>query len=277
MNLWDVMDTPRDALGRGSPVRVRIAGDADSLMIDMARAMAAEVLENARQGRPTCLIVPVGPVGQYRHLARLVADEGLDLSGTTIIQMDEFLDDSDSLIDPGHPLSFRGFLDREFYAKLPPDRAPRTDRRLCPDPRSPDETAQRIQGLGGVDACFGGIGLNGHLAFNEPEPDTPVDDFARRGTRVLDVAPASRAHMAVNLSCALPLIPTRAVTLGMHEILGARRVRIYANRPWQPGVVRLAVHGPLSASCPASLLRLHADAEIVITDEVARPVEVRLQ
>jgi glucosamine-6-phosphate deaminase len=277
MNLWDVMNLPRDALGRGSPVRVRIAGDAESLMIDMARAMAAEVLENARQGRPTCLIVPVGPVGQYLHLARLVHDEGLDLSGTTIIQMDEFLDDSGRLIDPDHPLSFRGFLDREFFAILPPDKAPRPEHRICPEPQSPDQIGKRIQDLGGVDACFGGIGLNGHLAFNEPEPEATVDDFARRTTRVLDVAPASRAHMAVNLSCALPLIPTRAVTIGMQEILGARRIRIYANRPWQPGVVRLAVHGPLSASCPASLLRLHEDAEIAITDEVAQPVEVRLK
>ncbi len=277
MNLWDVMTIPRDRLGEGSRVRVRIAGDAEALMVEMARVMAAEVVENARQGRPTCLIVPVGPVGQYRHLARLVQDEGLDLSGTTLIQMDEFLDASGGLIPPEHPLSFRGFLDREFFATLPPERAPSPERRICPDPTAPDRIGERIRQAGGIDACFGGIGLNGHLAFNEPEPDASVDDFAARSTRVLDVAPASRAHMAVNLSCALALIPTRAVTIGMKEILGARRVRVFANRPWQPGVVRLAVHGPLSARCPASLLRLHEDAELVITDEVAQPVEVRLR
>ncbi len=277
MNIWDVMTIPRDDLGRGARVRVRIAGDAEALMVEMARVMAAEVVEHTRQGRPTCLIVPVGPVGQYRHLARLVQDEGLDLSGTTLIQMDEFLDESGALIDPQHPLSFRGFLDREFFATLPPERAPKPEQRVCPDPIAPDRIADRIREAGGVDVCFGGIGLNGHLAFNEPEPEASVDDFASRPTRVLDVAPASRAHMAVNLSCALALIPTRAVTLGMNEILGARRVRIFANRSWQQGIVRLAVHGPLSASCPASLLRLHEDTEIVITDEVAQPVEVRLR
>lgn len=277
MNLWDVMTIPRERLGEGSRVRVRIAGDAEALMVEMARVMAAEVVENARQGRASCLIVPVGPVGQYRHLARLVTEEGLDLSGTTFIQMDEFLDATGALIAPEHPLSFRGFLDREFFATLPPDKAPRPDQRICPDPIAPDQIADRIRDAGGVDACFGGIGLNGHLAFNEPEPDASVDDFAARSTRVLDVAPASRAHMAVNLSCALALIPDRAVTIGMKEILGARRVRVFANRPWQPGVIRLALHGPLSASCPASLLRLHNDAELVITDEVAQPVEVRLR
>lgn len=277
MDCWDVMTIPRDRLGEGSRIRVRVLEDADALMIDMARAMADAVVEHTREGRPGCLIVPIGPVGQYRHLSRMVEDEGLDLSGTTMIQMDEFLDDQGDWIDATHPLSFRGFLDREFFATLPPDRAPRPEHRVCPDPKAPERIADRIREVGGVAACFGGIGLNGHLAFNEPEPETSVEQFATSTTRVLDVAPESRAHMAVNLSCALSLIPRRAVTVGMAEILGSRRVRCYANRSWQRGIVRMALHGPLSPSCPASLLRMHPDAELVVSDHVAQPVEVGLR
>jgi glucosamine-6-phosphate deaminase len=83
--------------------------------------------------------------------------------------------------------------------------------------------------------------------------------------------------MAVNLSCALDLIPRRAVTVGMADILGARRLSFYANRPWQCGVVRQALHGPVSPLCPASYLQRHFDAQLTVADFVAEPREVRLR
>jgi glucosamine-6-phosphate deaminase len=115
-----------------------------------------------------------------------------------------------------------------------------------------------------------------HLAFNEPE-DVDVDEFATRPTRVLAIAPESRAHMAINLSCALDLIPRRAVTVGMTEILAARRLSIHANRPWQCGIVRQALHGPVTPLCPASYLRRHPDARLTVADFVAEPREVCLR
>ena len=83
--------------------------------------------------------------------------------------------------------------------------------------------------------------------------------------------------MAVNLSCALDLIPRRAVTVGMREILGAARLSVYANRPWQCGIVRQAVHGPVSGLCPASFLQEHPGATLTVADFVAEPREVRLR
>ncbi|WP_145276405.1 sugar phosphate isomerase family [Tautonia plasticadhaerens] len=271
------MAIPRGRLGEGSNVRVRVVGDAEALAVDMARAMAGVVSDRAKAGKAACLIVPVGPVGQYEHLVRMVRDEGLDLSATTFILMDEFLAGPGRWIEASDPLSFRGFVERAFFDLLPGDRAPRPGNRIVPDPEAPELVGEGIRARGGVDACFGGIGLNGHVAFNEPEPGATVPEFATRGTRVVAVAPESRAHMAVNLSCALELIPGAAVTVGMAEILGARMIRLYANRPWQRGVVRMAVHGPASASCPASLMQMHPDAEIVASDFVAEPTEVALR
>lgn len=276
MNQWPWLQVPRDQLGQGTQVRLRVGKDAEALAIDMAKALAAIVLENNAAGRPTCLIVPVGPVGQYAHLARIVANQQMDLSRTTIINMDEFLDDDNHWIDPQHPLSFRGFMDREFYSKLPDPLTIPPENRIFPSPDRPEALAGIIQERGGVDACFGGIGLNGHLAFNEPETIS-VEEFAQRPTRVLEIAPESRAHMAVNLSAPLDLIPRRAVTVGMLEILAARRLRIYANRPWQRGIVRVALHRPISPLCPASYLQSHPDAELVVTEEVAEPSEIGLR
>jgi glucosamine-6-phosphate deaminase len=276
MDPWRLMAIPRDGLGRGTAVRVRVGGDAEELAVLMAEEMADLIRRANRDDRPACAIVPVGPVGQYAHLARIIAEEGLDCSRVTFINMDEFLDDRGGWIDPGHPLSFRGFMDRAFYDLLPAGSAFRPENRVFPDPGDPAALGAVIADRGGVDVGFGGIGLNGHLAFNEPEA-VGVDEFAARPTRVLAIAPESRAHMAVNLSCALDLIPRRAVTVGMREILASRRLSLYANRPWQCGVVRLALHGEVTPLCPASYLRRHPDAQLTVADFVAEPREVVLR
>jgi glucosamine-6-phosphate deaminase len=274
--LWRLMTINRAALGQGTSVSVRVAGEAAALAEAMAEEMAGLIREGLREDRPVCAIVPVGPVDQYAPLARKIATEKLDCSNVTLINMDEFLGDDGDWIDAAHPLSFRGFMDRAFYNLLPPTAGFRPGNRIFPDARDPGALAGQIAARGGVDICFGGIGLNGHLAFNEPEA-VGVDEFAARPARVLAIAPESRAHMAVNLSCALDLIPRRAVTVGMADILGARRLSFYANRPWQCGVVRQALHGPVSPLCPASYLQRHRDAKLTIADYVAEPREVCLR
>jgi glucosamine-6-phosphate deaminase len=277
MSLLDLMKIPADRLGGGTDVNVRIVPDADQLILAMATDMADAIRMSSRSGRPVSLIVPVGPVGQYEPLARMIAHENLRCSSVTFINMDEFVDDDARWIDPAHPLSFRGFMDRSFYGKLPESADFHPENRIFPDPADPEAIDRAIDERGGVAVCFGGIGLNGHIAFNEPEDGVSVEEFARRSARCLALAPASRAHMAVNLSCALDLIPQRAITIGMKQILAARAIRLYANRPWQRGVVRQVLHGPITPACPASYIRSHADAAIVMSRYVSEAPEVCLR
>jgi glucosamine-6-phosphate deaminase len=269
----DSLHTPPDELGRGQPVTVRVLGDAAVLADDMARGMA-DVIRQAG-GRAT-LIVPVGPVDQFPVLARLVNDERLSLRDTVFINMDEYLTDDDQWLPLDHPLSFRGFMDRKFYDLLDPALAPPPEHRVFPDPADPDAIGRLIAGRGGVDACFGGVGINGHIAFNEPpEPGEAcsLEEFAARPTRVLSLARETRTINAVTVGGDLAAIPRRCVTVGMREIMAARRLRFYCNRPWQAGVVRRLLHGPVTPACPASLLRLHADATLSVAEYVAaRPV-----
>jgi glucosamine-6-phosphate deaminase len=143
---------------------------------------------------------------------------------------------------------------------------------VFPDPHDPATIGRLIASRGGVDACFGGVGINGHVAFNEPpEPGVTmsVEEFAALPTRVLDLARETRTINAVTVGGDVAAIPRRCVTVGMQEVLGARRLRFYCNRPWQAGVVRRLLHGPVTSACPASLLRTHADAELVVADFVA--------
>lgn len=275
-DLWELMVIPRDGLGRGTKVRVRVIDDAATLDLLFAQEIAGVIQDNNRLGRSTCCIVPVGPIGQYEPLVRIIDEKRIDCSRVTFVNMDEFLDDTGRWIEPSHPLSFRGFMDRAFYRLVPAEAKFSEENRVFPDPQDPEAAARLIAARGGVDVAFGGIGLNGHLAFNEPD-DVRVEEFASCPARVVDLAPASRAHMAVNLSCALDLVPRRAVTLGMREILGARRLSLYANRPWQCGVVRQALHGPVTPACPASYLQRHPNAMLTMAAYVAEAREIRLR
>jgi glucosamine-6-phosphate deaminase len=267
-------------LGRGAPVKVRILGDMASVGRDLAEAMLRELLDARAAGRGATLIVPVGPVDQFPILAQRINDQQIDCRDVVIINMDEYLTDDDRYVPADHPLSFRGFMDRLFYDRLDPALAPPPEQRVFPDPRNPQRIAGLIASRGGVDACFGGIGINGHIAFNEPpEPGVTVsvEEFAALPTRVLSLTRETRTINSVTVGGELAVIPRRAVTVGMKECLGARRLRLYCNRPWQSAVARRVLHGPITAACPASLMRLHPDAVLSVADYVAQPPNIMLR
>lgn len=269
-----------EQLGRGMPVKVRICGDQQAVAQDMARAILAVIRDAQVAGCAATLILPVGPVDQFPILAQLINEQRVDCRDVMIINMDEYLDDHDAWVPAEHPLSFRGFMNRKFFELVDSALAPKPENRVFPDPRDCGAIGRIIQQRGGVDACFGGIGINGHIAFNEPpEPgeQASVEHFAALPTRVLNLARETRTINSVTVGGDIGVIPRRAVTVGMKEILASRKLRFYSNRPWQRGVVRRVLHGPITAACPASLLRLHTDAELTIADYVAEPPDIQLR
>ncbi len=276
----DYLNVSADQLGSGSTVKVTIDGDKDSLARHMATAIFEELRAGHARGNGATLILPVGPVDQFPILAEMVNEAGLDIRNAVIVNMDEYLTDEDQWIPADHPLSFRGFMDRLFYSRLKPELAPLAENRVFPDPADCDGIGRLIDARGGVDACFGGIGINGHMAFNEPpEPGETVadDDFAALPTRVLNLTRETRTINSVTVGGEMAVIPFRAVTVGMKEILEAKRCRFYCNRPWQSAVVRRVLHGPLTPACPASFLRTHPDASLTLTDYVAEPPDIMLR
>lgn len=276
----EYLSVEADQLGRGVPVKVRVVGDMDDVARDIARVMLQTVEAARKEGRSATMIVPVGPVDQYPVLAEMIDRERSDWRDVMIINMDEYLTDDDQWVDLDHPLGFRGFMDRRFYDLVDPELAPVVENRVFPHPDDPGAIGRLIAERGGVDVCFGGIGINGHMAFNEPpEPgeSMPVDQFAALPTRVLSLSRETATINSVTVGGEIALVPRRAITVGMKEILASRKCRFYCNRPWQRAVVRRVLHGPLTSACPASLLRTHPDAEITIADFVAEPPEIKLR
>jgi glucosamine-6-phosphate deaminase len=269
-----------DKLGKGVPVKVRTCGDVEALASDMARVMLETITQAQQEGRNATLIIPVGPVDQFPVLAERINRQRIDCRDVMLINMDEYLTDDDQWVDIDHPLSFRGFMNVKFYDLLDAALAPRDENRVFPDPANPAAIGDLIDQRGGVDVCFGGIGINGHIAFNEPpEPgeSIPVEQFAALPTRALSLSRETRTINSVTVGGEIAVVPRRAVTVGMKEILASRHLRFYCNRPWQRAVVRRVLHGPLTAACPASLLRTHADAELAIADHVAEPPDIKLR
>jgi glucosamine-6-phosphate deaminase len=267
-------------LGRGTPVHVRRVPDMAALAVDMARAMIDLYRQAHSEGRPLTLMVPVGPLDQFPVLAERINQDELDWRQVVVINLNEYLTDDGRWIDLDHPLSLRGYMERRFYGRIDPQRAPLPENRVFPDPKRPQAVAELIASRGGVDACFAGIGINGNVGFNEPPglAESPTnEEFADRPTRSLALSPETRTIHSVIVGGELSVIPRLAITVGMREILASRRLRFYCNRPWQRGVVRRVLHGPIGPACPASYLRTHADAELTLADFVAEPPDIQLR
>jgi glucosamine-6-phosphate deaminase len=161
---------------------------------------------------------------------------------------------------------------RRFYDLLDSELRPLPENRIFPDPANLDALPRRIESVGGIDVCFGGIGINGHIAFNEPpEPSERIsaNEFRCLPTRVLPLSRETLTINSVTVGGDIWTIPPMAVTIGMREILASREIRIYCNRPWQSGIVRRILHGPVTPAVPASFLQEHPNVTFTIADFVA--------
>lgn len=250
-------------------IPTKVLESSDAVFRAMATQMADTIEENNRKGEKTVFIVPVGPVGQYPHFVDQVLSRRISLKDTWLINMDEYLDDDLNWIDDSSPLSFRGFMDRNVYSRIPDELNVPRQQRIFPDPARSSRLTELVEELGKIDICFGGIGINGHLAFNESE-EVPAWDFATRTTRVITISRETRCANAIgDLGGAIDAMPKYAVTIGMSEILKAGRIRLGVFRTWHRAVVRQAIFDEPSGHFPVTLLQGHPDALIYVNDIAA--------
>ena len=246
----------------------------------MIQALANQILADYREclnaGRSQVgMIVPVGPVGQYQLIADRCRSEGISLSQLTLFVMDEYLTDAGQWIPEDDPLSFRAHIMRNLLDLSPEDMHPNV---VVPDPADPDAVGREIDRLGGIDVTYAGVGITGHLAFNEPMPGvTNAKYFADLPTRIVTLLPETRLINSVTAARGnVQRIPRMAITVGMREILGARTLRIFMNRHWQSAAIRRLAFGPVAADFPASLAQNHPDWTLHVVDHVLDPPEPEL-
>lgn len=257
-------------------VRCRVVPGEWDVYFDMALTMYEEIVKNNALGKPTVFIVPVGPTEQYPILAKLINSQRVSLKNVHFFNMDEYLVTPTQRIDDGDKMSFHGRMQREFYDRVNPELVMPESQRHFPEPGQEEAYDRMIEELGGPDICFGGLGINGHVAFNEAaEADDPItaDEFAALGTRVLRITRETRAINAFGYQRGdLAGMPEWCITVGMKPILSSKRVYIALNRPWQNGPLK---HVLLDEECPqwpSSLLRRVGNVQLCMTEAIAQGV-----
>lgn len=244
-----------------------VCPDLDALHRHMAEAIAAEIAAANAQNTPLRLILPVGPVGAYPYLVELIAARQLSLTDCWFFFMDEYCDTNGCALPSEHPLSFRGTMERLFFAPLRAHfGAQNQPHSIFPDQHNIATLPSLIESLGGIHTCYGGIGIHGHLAFNEPEVGIAALSARRVRLNAFTLTMnAVRANIGGNLAC----FPREAYTLGMREILGAGRLRLYcrndSNLDWANTVLRVALLGAVGDDYPVTHIR--GRNYTIITDE----------
>jgi glucosamine-6-phosphate deaminase len=257
--------------------KVTVVANLDALNQAVAAEFADSLEEKQKAGELLTVIAPVGPL-DYRYFAAEVKRRDLSCRHLRTINMDEYLDDQDRLISSDHPLSFRRFMEQTFFSRLDPQARPHPENIIFPDPEKPESVTELIDRIGGADLCWGGLGITGHFAFNDP-PEMlgeaeDLESFRNCRTRKLTISPMSRAQMAMGgTNGNLEILPQRAVTIGMYEMLKSRRIQLTFMRSWHAGLWRRALLGEVTSAFPGSLIQEHPNYSIIMTElAAARPL-----
>jgi len=278
-DLFDWCRIPAEEL-EGHPqakVPIRILPTPDDVHRECARTMADEVLANNVAGRPTRWILPCGPRGQYRYFARIVNEERISLRNVHVFHMDECLDWEGRPIPLDHPFSFQGWMQKNFYDPIDPELSIPEEQRHWPDVYNIDALSEALEAVGGADTVYGGIGYHGHIAFNEP-PNCPwyivsPEQFRNSKTRILhlnDDTLIALSQRAVG-GCS-PFVPPMAITIGMKDILSAKRIRLYSETgAWKQTVIRVLLFGPVTTEYPVTFVQEHPDVLVTVDAKTAAP------
>jgi glucosamine-6-phosphate deaminase len=251
-------------------IPVDVLPTTDDVYRAIAEEMFSELSANSANGVDTRWIVPCGPMGQYPIFAELVNASSLDMSRLHVFHMDDFLDWQGRPLADDHPFSMRGTMLREFYGRFDESHTVPVENRHFPDVFRPDSLAEAIAAAGGVDTAWGGIGYRGHVAFNEP-PRSPwhtitLEQFAASQTRIVPLNDDTMIAMSQRNAGGLSqVVPPLGITIGMADLLAARRVRLFSTTgAWKQAVIRVAAFSGPSIDYPVTLFSEHPNTSILV-------------
>jgi len=196
------------------------------------------------------------PIGIYRQLIEWHKKGDLDFSEVTSINLDEYVglrEDNDQ--------SYRYFMQTQLFDHV----NIRRENTYVPNGCAADlekecaEYDARIERFGGIDLQLLGIGLDGHIGFNEPS------DVFVKNTHVVDLHESTIRANARFFGSA-DEVPRQAVTMGMVSIMQAKKILLIANGPAKKEILEKAFFGPITPEIPASILQLHPDITVVYSE-----------
>ena len=235
-------------------MRIIRTKDYDAMSAAAARLIAAQITL-----KPNCVLglaTGSSPVGAYQNLIAWNKAGELDFSAVRSVNLDEYAG-----LNPDHDQSYAYFMRHNLFDHVNIDLANTN----VPSGVSGDEECQRydqlIQDFGGIDLQLLGLGVNGHIGFNEP------DDHFSLGTHKVTLTESTR-QANKRFFASIDEVPTHAYTMGVRDILQARRVVMVASGTNKAQAIKDAFFGPVTPQVPASILQYHKDF-ILVADEEA--------
>ena len=223
-----------------------------------AHIVAGLIRERAALGQKTVIGLPAGstPLTTFRELIRLHREESLDFSSVELFLLDEYYGlPSDS------PQSHRAWLQEHLtqYINIPAQQIHWLAGEIPEDQIDTHclRFDEAIELCGGFDLVLLGIGMNGHIGFNEPFSSR------RSKTRRCILDPITRRGVSSDFF-GENNVPTEAITVGLSYILASRRILLLAVGEHKAKIVSETLEGPVTERIPASLLQEHSDVRALL-------------
>ena len=243
-------------------MRLIIQPDYGSIAAWAARYVASRInAANPTAERPFVLGCPTGssPLGMYSALIELNKQGAVSFKNVITFNMDEYCG-----LPEDHPESYHSFMWKNFFSHI--DIRPENVNIL--NGNAPDVEAEcaayeeRIAAAGGIDLFMGGVGPDGHIAFNEP--GSSLTSLTRQKTLTRDTIIANSRFFDGDVN----KVPKTALTVGVGTVMAAREVMILVNGHNKARALQQAVEGGVSHMCTLSALQMHRHA-IIVADEAA--------
>jgi glucosamine-6-phosphate deaminase len=226
---------------------------------DELSARAAAIICGQVALKPNCVLglaTGSSPLGAYAKIAEKYNAGEVDFSAVTSINLDEYVG-----LDGSHDQSYRYFMNNNLFKNINID----VNNTHVPNGCATDVDAEcraydeLIESVGGIDLQLLGIGLDGHIGFNEP------DSYFEKATHRVELDP-STIDANARFFASRDDVPTTANTMGMGGIMSAKKVLLIANGKGKADIVQKAFFGPITPAVPASILQLHPDLTVIYSE-----------
>ena len=209
--------------------------------------------------KPNCVLglaTGSSPLGTYEKIAEKCVKGEVDFSKVSSINLDEYVG-----LDGSNDQSYRYFMNTNLFEKINIDVTKTNVPNGCAADLEKECEAYDalIEQSGGIDLQLLGIGLDGHIGFNEP------DSYFEKATHVVDLDP-STIEANARFFASEADVPRKAVTMGMGGIMSAKKVLLIANGKNKKDIVEKAFFGPITPAVPASILQLHPDLTVIYSE-----------
>ena len=226
----------------------------EKLSRDAANIISAQVI--LKPDSVLGLATGSSPLGTYKQLIEWYKKGDIDFSNVTSVNLDEYVG-----LDGTNNQSYRYFMNKNFFEHINID----INNTFVPNGCAVDLAGEgnrydrHIAELGGIDLQLLGIGLDGHIGFNEP------DKYFVKSTHVVDLH-ESTIKANSRFFANIDEVPKKAITMGMVSIMQAKKILLIASGKEKRDILEKAFYGPITPEIPASILQLHPDITVIYSE-----------